>query len=100
MIGALARSGRVCGRPDHVERARKAADFIAERMSGPDGALMHRFRDGDAAIDGLLDDYASLTWGLIELYEATFEERHLERALAHTRFMINHFHDAGAGDSS
>jgi uncharacterized protein YyaL (SSP411 family) len=97
MIGALARSGRVCGRPDHVERARKAADFIADRMSGPDGALMHRFRDGDAAIDGLLDDYASLTWGLIELYEATFEERHLERALAHTRFMIDHFHDAGAG---
>jgi uncharacterized protein YyaL (SSP411 family) len=97
MIGALARSGRVCRIPEHVKRAVRAAEFIAETMSGPDGSLKHRFRGGDAGVDGMLDDYAYLTWGLLELYEATFDERYLERAIAHTRFMIGHFHDAQEG---
>jgi uncharacterized protein len=97
MIAALARSGRVCSRPDHLERAARAAEFLATRMSAANGSLRHRYRDGEAAIDGMLDDYAFLTWGLIELYQATFEERHLERALAHTRHMIEQFLDDGAG---
>ncbi|HEX6790952.1 MAG TPA: thioredoxin domain-containing protein [Candidatus Krumholzibacteria bacterium] len=97
MIGALARSGRVCGQPDHVARAVRAAEFIAGRMAGDDGSLRHRFRDGEAAIDGMLDDYAFLSWGLLELYESTFDEDYLRRAIAHTRYLIDHFHDDGAG---
>ena len=97
MIAALARSGRVCRRPEHIARAARAAEFLSARMSGRDGSLRHRYRDGDAAIDGMLDDYAFLAWGLIELYESTFEERYLERAIAHTRFMTAHFLDQGSG---
>jgi uncharacterized protein YyaL (SSP411 family) len=63
MLGALARSGRALGRPDHVARAVRAADFILERMIRGNGSLMHRYRDGEAAIDGLLDDHAYLAWG-------------------------------------
>jgi uncharacterized protein YyaL (SSP411 family) len=74
-----------------------AAEFLHARMSGADGSLHHRYRAGEAAIDGMLDDYAFLTWGLIELYEATFEERYLERAIAHTRFMLAHFQGEGSG---
>jgi len=97
MIGALARSGRVLARPDHVARAVRAADFVEAKMTTPDGTLRHRFRDGDAAIEGMLDDYAYLAWGLLELYEATFDERHLERALGVTRTMIELFNDESSG---
>jgi uncharacterized protein YyaL (SSP411 family) len=97
MMGALARSGRVLGRADHVQRAARAADFIATKMSGPGGSLKHRYRDGDAAVDAMLGDHAYLAWGLLELYEATFDERHLERAIAITRGMIEQFHDAESG---
>jgi uncharacterized protein len=97
MIAALARSGRVCARPDHIERALRAAEFLSARMSGADGSLHHRYREGEAAIDGMLDDYAFLTWGLLELYEATFDERHLERAILHTRYMLAHFQDEESG---
>ena len=97
LIAALARSGRVCGRPEHIERAVQAANFIATRMARPDGALFHRYRDGEVAIEGMLDDYAFLTWGLLELYEATFDERHLERAILHTRYLLDHFQDEESG---
>jgi uncharacterized protein YyaL (SSP411 family) len=97
MIGALARSGRVCRRGDHVARATRAAEFIGAKLARPDGSLAHRYRDGEAGIDGMLDDYAFLTWGLLELYEATFDERHLERAIAVTHAMIGRFHDDVSG---
>ena len=45
------------------------------------GDLLHRWRQGTAGIDGLLDDYAFLVWGLIGLYQTTFDERHLAAAL-------------------
>jgi uncharacterized protein YyaL (SSP411 family) len=97
MIAALARSGRVLGRADHVERARRAADFIEGKLADRDGRLRHRHRDGEAAIAGMLDDYAFLVWGLTELYDATFDERILERSLAHARRMIELFQDAENG---
>jgi len=97
MIAALARSGRVCRRADHVARAEQAAAFLLKRMSSADGSLLHRYRDGDAAIDGMLDDYAFLIWGLLELYESTFNEQYLERAIAYARFMQDHFVDSESG---
>jgi len=58
--------------PGYEEAARKVAQFILENMRSPDGRLLHRYRDGQAAIQANIDDYAFLIWGLIELYEATF----------------------------
>ena len=42
--------------------------------------LYHRYAKGEKAIEGFLDDYAFLVFGLIELYEATFEEKYLQAA--------------------
>ncbi|HXV14479.1 MAG TPA: thioredoxin domain-containing protein, partial [Candidatus Krumholzibacteria bacterium] len=97
MIAALARSGRVLDRPDHIERARLAARFLRERLTGKGGALLHRYRDGDAAIAGMLDDYAFLAWGLLELYEATFDVAHLSEAIRLTRRMDERFAAPGGG---
>ncbi len=94
MIGALARSGRVLGRPDHVERATRAAQFVLKHLARRDGELLHRYRDGDAAVPGMLDDYAFLSWGLCELYEATFDVSLLQRAIE----LTGHMTDAFAGD--
>jgi uncharacterized protein YyaL (SSP411 family) len=97
MIAALARSGRVLGRADHIERARVAADFVQRRLWGRDGSLRHRYRDGEAAIEGMLDDYAFLAWGLIELYEATFDARYLADAIRLTKTMDDRFEDERGG---
>ena len=48
---------------------------------------------GEAAVAGMLDDYAFMTWGLLELYEATLEPGVLKTALELADNTISHFHD-------
>ncbi len=97
MIAALARSGRVLDRPDHIERARVAVRFVRETLTTRRGELLHRYRDGEAAIDGMLDDYAFFTWGLLELYEATFDAEYLSQAVNLTERMDDRLADARGG---
>jgi uncharacterized protein YyaL (SSP411 family) len=80
MIAALTRGSQVLGEPRYVEAAGKALLFVMNRMIGENGRLLHRYRDGEALIPANLDDYAFLVWGLIELYEATFDTRILAQA--------------------
>jgi uncharacterized protein YyaL (SSP411 family) len=74
MIAAFARAARVLpGRPEAAQwlsTAQGAAAFIRGRLWRPDtGTLLRRYRDGDASIDGFAEDYASLVWGLLELFQ-------------------------------
>lgn len=72
MIAALAKAGRALGKKEYTAAARRAFDFVLTSMC--DGAqLLHRWRDGEAAVPAFLDDYAFLAWGALELYETTFE---------------------------
>ena len=74
MIAALARAARVLpDRPqagEWLDAARAAARFIRQRLWREDGTLLRRWREGDAAIEGYAEDYACLTWGLLELFQA------------------------------
>jgi uncharacterized protein YyaL (SSP411 family) len=97
MIAALAKASAAFGDPQYADAAAKAADFVFEHLQKPDGRLMHRYRDGDAAIHGNLDDYAFLIWGLVELYEATFDARHLKAALELNELVLRHFWDERGG---
>ena len=91
MIAALARGARVTGRAEYAEAAGKAARFVLGTMRGPGGGLLHRWREGQAAIPAFLDDYAFMIWGLIELYETVFDPRHLSEALGLTDMLIEKF---------
>ena len=42
-------------------------------MTDETGRLYHRFCDGEAALDGQLDDYAAYCLALVELYGRTFD---------------------------
>ncbi|MGD0952223.1 MAG: thioredoxin domain-containing protein [Methanotrichaceae archaeon] len=111
MIAAYAKAAQVLGQPvpgqpvpgdqglsdqDYSLAARRAADFILAKMRGPDGRLLHRYRDGPG-IQANLDDYSFMIWGLIELYEAVFDTRYLQAALDLTKIMIDHFWDNESG---
>ncbi|MDD1771264.1 MAG: thioredoxin domain-containing protein [Methanomassiliicoccales archaeon] len=70
MIAASARAGRLLDSPEAIESARRALVHI-ERMMGTGGDLRHRIVGDEVAVDGMLDDYACLAWGSIELANAT-----------------------------
>ena len=97
MIAALARAAQVFDTTAYADAAKKAVSFILNNLHTPDGRLLHRYRDGESKVSGMADDYAFFIWGLLELYEATFEPEHLITALALQHDMLEHFWDAQAG---
>jgi uncharacterized protein YyaL (SSP411 family) len=97
MIAALAKGGQALGDPVYVRAAEKAAWFILEKMRTPKGDLYRRYREGQVAYSGFLEDYAFFIWGLIELYEAVFDIRFLEEAVALNQRLIDLFWDREKG---
>ncbi|MCM1235629.1 MAG: hypothetical protein NC489_36485, partial [Ruminococcus flavefaciens] len=56
-----------------------------------------RWRDGDAAHSGKLDDYAFYAWGLLELYGVTFYPAYLARAMELADHLLAFFFDRECG---
>jgi len=81
MIAALAKGAQVLGNTSYLEAAEKATNFILANLRRSDGRLMARYREGDTAYLGYLDDYAFLIWGLLELYAANGKPLFLQTAL-------------------
>ena len=97
MIAALAKGAQVCNEPEYADAAKRAADFILTDMRRTDGRILHRYREGHAAILANVDDYAFLIWGLLELYETIFDVHYLQTALDLNNEMIKHFWDEQDG---
>lgn len=93
MIAALAKAGQAFGDTRYTEQARKAETFLWNHLRQENGRLLARYRDGEAAYPGYVDDYAFYVWGLIELYQATFDIEYLQRALTLNQNMIDLFWD-------
>lgn len=97
MIAALAYAGRVFNKDDYTKAAEKAVHFILGNMVSAKGRLLARYRDGEAAYLAYQEDYAFLIWGLIELYENTFEDKYLNKAIELNKDMIEYFWDEKDG---
>lgn len=97
MIVALAKGAQVFDEQRYAEAAQCAGDFILNTMQREDGRLLHRYREGEAAVLANVNDYAFLIWGLIELYESTFEVRYLKNAIDLSNDLIKHFWDEKEG---
>jgi uncharacterized protein YyaL (SSP411 family) len=92
VIKALSKAGRFFNIDEYIEIAKRTADFIISNLY-KDGVLYHRYKDGEAKVKGNLDDYAFLIWGLIGLYQSTFEDKYLEIAINLTDKAISLFWD-------
>ncbi len=97
MIGSLAFGSRVLDEPRYAQAAQRAADFILKHLMRRDGRLLHRYREGQAAVLATLEDYAFFIVGLVDLYEATFESKYLAEAKRLTGEMVRLFWDDSKG---
>jgi uncharacterized protein len=98
MISAFAKGGAVLDDARYADAARRAAEFVMGHLyDAPSGTLLRRYRAGNAAIPGFLDDYAMFVQGLLDLYEAQFDLRHLELAVRLTGKQRELFEDTESG---
>jgi uncharacterized protein len=97
MISTMAEAGRVLGVPRYIDGAMKAADFLLGVHQTSEGTLLRTSRQGRAHLDGVLEDYAYLAEGLIDLYEASGQERYLAAAHQFGDRMVDSFQDKDQG---
>jgi uncharacterized protein len=96
MLSAFADAGRVLKRQDYIEVAISNANFIRKNLYA-DGRLKHTYKNGEARIQGLLEDYAYFGLALLSLYRATFDSQWLLLALGLADTITKHFVDSSGG---
>ncbi len=102
MIAGYAVAGRILKEPEYIAAAVRAADFVLKNLRNPEGRLLRTFSsqpggNGEARLNGYLDDYAFFTHGLLCLHDATGEERWLSWAQKLTDIMVQFHADKDRG---
>jgi hypothetical protein len=97
MIAALAQGARVLGVDAYADAAQKGVAFVRSTLTDASGRLLHRYRDGQAAIAAQAGDHAFMVLGLIELYRTTSRTDILEYAIELQSEMDTRFWDGDQG---
>ena len=97
MLRAFAEAGAALGRADYLDAARRNADFLLAAMRDENRRLLRTWRNGEAKLNGYLEDYACLADGLLSLHEATLEPRWLVEAVSLADGMVDLFWDDAVG---
>ena len=97
MITAMAMGGRILGNNEYTLAAERAVEFIYRKLIRSDGRLLATLGMGRLDFPAYVDDYAFLIWGLIELYETTFNPSYLEKAIKLNDDLIKYFWDEEKG---
>jgi uncharacterized protein YyaL (SSP411 family) len=95
-IRGLAIAGRSLDRPDLVQAAADATDFVREHLMDG-GRLLASYKDGKARFPAYLDDHAFLLDGILELLQSRWNTEHLEFAVHLAELMLEHFEDKERG---
>ena len=96
MIASFALAGQVLDDKEYVQAAEKLLNS-PKNLTTKNGKLLKRFRLGEAGLSPHLDDYSFMVWGLLNLYEATFNVDYLSRAIGLMEVMVEDFSDKNGG---
>ncbi|MDB6027791.1 MAG: hypothetical protein JWM68_4014, partial [Verrucomicrobiales bacterium] len=98
MLGAIARAYAVLGDDSYRAAAEKNVAFLQSKLwDAKAKTLYHRWRDGERDSVQLFDAYADLLAGVVDLYEATLDPKHLEFSVALADSMLAKFYDKEEG---
>lgn len=96
-MNSLAQAGFVLGEQEYLNAAIRIHEFIESKTTTEDDRLYLRYRDGEAAHMGQLEDYAVYALGLLELYRNTLDVSYLEKAIHRAEQMLELFEDREQG---
>ena len=98
MITALAQAYQALGEERYLSAARRAADFVLERLYDRQRQSLFRCRlDGDPQILGIADDYLFFVQALLDLYESDFQPHWLQKARVLMDKAVELFYDGTTG---
>jgi uncharacterized protein YyaL (SSP411 family) len=95
-IRGFAIAGNALERPDLIDAAARATDFIRDNLV-VDGRLLASYKDGAARFPAYLDDHAFLLDALLELLQARWNTEHLEFAVELAELLLDRFRDKQDG---
>ncbi|HBR58088.1 MAG TPA: thioredoxin domain-containing protein, partial [Blastocatellia bacterium] len=96
MLSAFAEAGYILGNLDYVDIARRNADFLLSSLRDDEG-LLRTWKDGQAKLNGYIEDYANLADALITLFKVSGEPTYLDEAKWLADKMITDFWDTENG---
>lgn len=96
MLASFAEAAVILKREDYLGVARKNAQFLLDNLRR-DNLLLRTYKDGQAKLNGYLEDYAFFIDGLVTLFEASGEDQWLTEALSLTATMVDEFWDEEEG---
>ena len=96
MIRAMVAGYRVLGDEPYRIAAERAADFVLSAMQ-EENRLLRSYRDGQARLNGYLEDYSFMIVALLDLHEATGEARWRSEAERLLEAMNEQFWDRRQG---
>ena len=98
MLGALARAAAILNEPTYASAAHRALEFArTELWNAAARTLAARWRNGARSTAQLLQAYAYLLSGVIELYQTTLDPDQLEFARLLADSMLDQFYDRALG---
>ncbi|TBR20739.1 thioredoxin domain-containing protein [bacterium] len=97
-LSALAKGWQSLEDKRYLAAAEETARFLRGALWVPESKrLKRRWAGGEAAVDGLAEDYAFLAQGLLDLYEASFDPAWLEWAVELTEALEARHADGKGG---
>ncbi len=92
MISAFAKGYRISGKETFLQAARNCIKFIEEKLT-VNGELLRTYKDGQVKLKAYLDDYAYFVNALLDVFEVDPRAKHIQLALQHANYLIDHFWD-------
>lgn len=92
-IAAFALAGKVLEEPKYIDIAKNVAQFVLDHLYKGNGTMSSYYIKGNSFGNAFATDYAFMTWGLIELYQATYEDGYLDGAVKLNEKLLNDFWD-------
>jgi uncharacterized protein len=98
MISGFAKGFAITGQAKYLQTAKKAVEFIENRLASNGGRLKRTFKDGQSKLNAYLEDYAFYISGLLDLFAVNSKQEYLGKAIMYADFMLQHFWDEKEGN--
>ena len=97
MLNGYIDAYRCLGEDEYLKTAEASAAFMLSKFKKEDGGLYRNYKNGNASINGFLDDYAFTIQAFHSLYQTTFDEQWLIEADELMQYALTHFYDESTG---